>query len=141
MRNKIDVAWEWEYEVNKFLLMKNIQNFMKTYQKNEVRSRNGTYTNFVFSEYQKLVLDNIDKQIINIRNNNISEDVKIRCVVQWKTEFGKSTIIHEMVKRITNNFVSEAVKIAAYTVGWVILGVEVQIVKPGAQKLIFFHND
>ena len=57
----IDVTCEWEYEENKFPLMKNIQNFMKKYQENEVRSRNTTYTNFVFSEDQKLDLDHLNK--------------------------------------------------------------------------------
>ena len=84
----IDVACEWEYEGNKFPLMKNIQNFMKTYQENEVRSRNTTYTNFAFSENQKLVLDNLDKQIKNINNNHNSKNVKTRCVVQGKAGSG-----------------------------------------------------
>ena len=94
--------------------MKNIQNFMKTYQENKVRFRNTTITNFVFSEDQKLVLDNLDKQIRNIHNNHNSKNVKTRCVVQGKAGSGNSTIIHGMVKRITNNFGNEAVKIAVY---------------------------
>ena len=89
---------------------------MKTYQKNEILSRNTTSSNFVFSEDQKLVLENLDKQMRNIHYNHISKNVKTHCVVHGNTGPGKSTIIHAMVKRLTNRFGCEAFKIAAYTV-------------------------
>ena len=78
---------------------------------------NATSTNFVFSEDQKLVFENLDKQIRNIHNNHyhISKDVTTRCVLQGKSGSGKSTLIHEMVKRLTNRFGCEAVKIPPYT--------------------------
>ena len=52
------------------------------------------------------MLENLDKQMRNIHYNHISTDVKTHCVVQGNTGPGKRTIIHEMVKQLTDNFTS-----------------------------------
>ena len=51
--------------------------------------------------------------IININNKNSNNDIKKRCIVQGKAGSWKSSVIHEIVKRIINNF-GNSVKIAAF---------------------------
>ena len=87
---------------------------MKTYQENEVPSRNATSSNFVFSENQKLVLENLDKQMSNIHYNHISKDVKTHCVVQGNTGPGKSIIIDAMVKQLIDNLLVELSNCSIY---------------------------
>ena len=60
------------------------------------------------------MLQNLQKQIDNIINKDNHNDIKKRCIVQGKAGSGKTTVIHEMVRRIVRNFVDESVRIAAY---------------------------
>ena len=60
------------------------------------------------------MLQNSQKQIDNIINKNNYNRVKKRCMLKGIANSRKSTVIHEMVRRIVRNFGDGSIRVAAY---------------------------
>ena len=94
-----------------------IHSFLNTYKSQQEKKiyKQNTESKISFTDDQQQILNLLDTQITSIQNGTMTANSIKRVIIQGKAGSGKSTIIKEMVKRITSIFGEDSVKVAAST--------------------------
>lgn len=121
-RRLIDVSNDWGASRLNNPKYEEVLMFLEQYKDQAPNKENPSETNIEFSDEQKEVLKILDRQIDQIIEQQPGKRKKLRldeiikrCVVQGKAGSGKSTLIHEMVRRIVERLGKEYISICALT--------------------------
>ena len=93
-----------------------IKNFLNSIRAN--RNDNFSKEPFLisFSSYQQVILNLLDQHVSEIQSSNSINILYKRCVVQGKAGSGKSTLIHEIVRKVKISLREDSIFLAALTI-------------------------
>ena len=111
----IDLEHVWDVGGKNFPLLKNIQEFLTFYEQKNLQNNYYTNPNIIYTSDQEMVLNLLDNQLNNIKNNKMNNNIIKRSVIQEKAGSGKSTLINEIISRIRSVLGDDAVAVAATT--------------------------
>lgn len=98
----IDVAHDWRKSVYN-TTEDQVEEFLKIFKERHRESPLTVAENVNWSVEQLVVLKILNEQIRDIKENHVGNGIK-RVVVQGKAGTGKSTLIHEIVRRVQTEF-------------------------------------
>lgn len=111
-RRLFDEAHDW-INADQFPPMEEVvRDFLRTYKEAAVQSRSFEIPTFAFSSDQNTILEIVGQQIEQVNGGRNSVE---RVVVQGKAGSGNSTVIKEIIRRITHHLGEQAVAVAGPT--------------------------